>query len=54
MKVITLILLNLAFYCVSANESTKSNIVIDRTPDLMQHAYATNDPYVLQHQAVRF
>ena len=60
MKQFTLIILSIVILNAISKESTikestkKDNIVIDRMPDHMQHAYSTNDPFILQHQAVIF
>lgn len=55
MKLITLVIFSIVLLNVITKEASKDQakekIVIDRTPDQMQHAYATNDPYILQHQA---
>lgn len=64
MKMVTLLVFTLAFSCIFTKESKtlkKSNMkaesgqiqVVDRMPDTIAHAYTYNDPYILQHAAVR-
>ncbi len=69
MKILTLFVLLLTFYCVMTKEANsavtkdkkaekaenteKSKIInVENMPDSVTTPFATNDPYLLQHQAV--
>jgi hypothetical protein len=51
MKILTLLLITLSL-TITSNKTLKNKLQPDINPDLSETPSITNDPYLLQHQAV--